>query len=341
MVREEILEYLRPITEEEQAALNGREEIDRSLYVKDAENLIANKEGKLSVINSEKLLENGRVITVRPHTRFVHFPEHRHDYIEVIYMCSGSTTHIINGTKLELQEGELLFLGQNATQEILPAGEDDIAVNLIVLPQFFDTALQMMGEEESPLHRFIIDVLTGEEATGYLYFQVSDLLPIQNLMENLLYTLIHDSPNRRNINQTTMGLLFLQLLNHTDLLFYEDNSEEEAVVQVLQYIENHYNDGSLSECAELLHYDFYWLSREIKKQTGKNYTDLLQEKRMAQAAFLLKTTKMTVADIAISVGYENVSYFHRLFGKTYGLSPKKYRTASQEAQEATAELSAH
>lgn len=332
MVREEILEYLRPITEEEQAALDGREEVDRSLYVKDAENLIANKEGKLDVINSEKLLENGRIITVRPHTRFVHFPEHRHDYIEVIYMCSGSTTHIINGTELKLQDGELLFLGQNATQEILPAGENDIAVNLIVLPQFFDTALQMMGEEESPLHRFIIDVLTGENATGYLYFQVSDILPVQNLMENLLYTLIHNSPNRRNINQTTMGLLFLQLLNYTDRLFYEDDSEEEAVVQVLRYIENHYNDGSLSECAELLHYDFYWLSREIKKQTGKNYTDLLQEKRMAQAAFLLKTTKMNVADIALSIGYENVSYFHRLFGKTYGLSPKKYRTANQEVQ---------
>ncbi|MBQ6445752.1 MAG: helix-turn-helix domain-containing protein [Clostridia bacterium] len=331
-MREEILEYLRPITEEEQAALDGREEVDRSLYVKDAENLIANKEGKLDVINSEKLLDNGRIITVRPHTRFVHFPEHQHDYIEVIYMCSGSTTHIINGTELKLQDGELLFLGQNATQEILPAGENDIAVNLIVLPQFFDTALQMMGEEESPLHRFIIDVLTGENATGYLYFQVSDILPVQNLMENLLYTLIHNSPNRRNINQTTMGLLFLQLLNYTDRLFYEDDSEEEAVVQVLRYIENHYNDGSLSECADLLHYDFYWLSREIKKQTGKNYTDLLQEKRMAQAAFLLKTTKMNVADIALSIGYENVSYFHRLFGKTYGLSPKKYRTANQEVQ---------
>ena len=179
--------------------------------------------------------------------------------------------------------------------------------------------------------RLIIDVLTGENATGYLYFQVSDILPVQNLMENLLYTLIHDSPNRRNINQTTMGLLFLQLLNYTDRLFYEDDSEEEAVVQVLQYIENHYNDGSLSECAELLHYDFYWLSREIKKQTGKNYTDLLQEKRMAQAAFLLKTTKMNVADIALTVGYENVSYFHRLFGKTYNISPKKYRDAAGSA----------
>lgn len=329
MIREELLQHLRPITEEEQAALDGREEVDRSLYVKDAENLVADKQGNLDVINSEKLLENGRIITIRPHTRFVHFPEHRHDYIEVVYMCAGSTTHIINGAKLQLQEGELLFLGQNAVQEILPAGENDIAVNLIILPQFFDTALSMMGEEESPLHRFIIDVLTGETATGYLYFQVADVMPVQNLMENLLYTLIHNSPNRRNINQTTMGLLFLQLLNYTDRLFYEDDHEEEAVVQVLQYIENHYSDGSLSDCAKLLHYDVYWLSREVKKQTGKNYTDLLQEKRMAQAAFLLKTTKMNIADIALTVGYENISYFHRLFGKAYGTSPKKYRDAAQ------------
>ncbi|MBQ7229095.1 MAG: helix-turn-helix transcriptional regulator, partial [Clostridia bacterium] len=97
------------------------------------------------------------------------------------------------------------------------------------------------------------------------------------------------------------------------------------------YIENHYNDGSLSECADLLHYDFYWLSREVKKQTGKNYTDLLQEKRMAQAAFLLKTTKMNVADIALTVGYENVSYFHRMFGKTHCMSPKKYLDAAGTA----------
>ena len=330
MLREEILEYLRPITAEEQAALEGKTDVDRSLYSKDAENLITNKQGKLDVINSEKLLEKGRIISVRPHTRFVHFPEHRHDYIEVVYMCQGTTTHIVNGAEIVLSEGELLFLGQSATQEILPAGEEDIAVNLIVLPQFFDRALTMLGDEQSPLHKFMVDTLTGESATGYLYFQVSDVLPVQNLMENLLWMLLHDSPNRRNINQTTMGVLFLHLLDYTERLVYEDDSDDEAVVQVLKYIEDHYSDGSLSECAELLHYDFYWLSREIKKQTGKNYTDLVQEKRMAQASFLLRTSKMNVADIAFSVGYENVSYFHRLFGKTFGMSPKKYRTMNQE-----------
>ena len=239
MIREELLQYLRPITAEEQAALDGREDVDKSLYVKDAENLIANKEGNLSVINSEKLLEVGRVITVRPHTRFVHFPKHTHDYVEVVYQCAGTTTHLVNDVQITLQEGELLFLGQNATQEILPAGEEDIAVNFIVLPQFFDAALAMMGEEETPLHRFILDCLTKEDSIGYLYFQVADILPVQNLMENLIDNLVHDSPNRRNINQITMGLVFLQLLNHTEKLFYEDDSGDEVIVQVLQYIENH------------------------------------------------------------------------------------------------------
>ncbi len=328
MIREELLQYLRPITAEEQAALDGREDVDQSLYVKDAENLIADKEGNLSVINSEKLLEAGRVITVRPHTRFVHFPKHSHDYVEVVYQCAGETTHLVNGERLTLQAGDLLFLGQNATQEILPAGEEDLAVNFVILPQFFDRALEMLGEEETPLHRFTISCLTGERSDGYLLFRVADVLPVQNLIENLLYTLINDSPNRRNLNQNTMGVLFLHLLNHIDKLSYSGDPEGELMIQVLSYIENHYNDGSLQECADLLYYDFNWLSREIKKQTGKTYTELLQEKRLSQAAFLLKTTKMNVSDIALAIGYENVSYFHRLFAKVYGCSPKKYRDQS-------------
>ena len=55
-------------------------------------------------------------------------------------MCQGTTTHILNGSKVILEAGDLLFLNQNAEQEILPAGEQDIAVNFIVLPEFFDTA---------------------------------------------------------------------------------------------------------------------------------------------------------------------------------------------------------
>ena len=46
---------------------------------------------------------------------------------------------------------------------------------------------------------------------------------------------------------------------------------------------------------------------------------------MSQAAWLLRNTDKKVDEISFSVGYENVSYFHRLFTARFGMSPKKYR----------------
>lgn len=315
MINREILKCLMNITEEEQAILDGKKNVDKSLYMNNESN----------IINSKKLLAEGKLITIRPHTRFVHFPKHTHDYVEVVYMCTGSSTHIVNDNTVELHEGELLFMSQNATQEILEVGEDDIAVNFIILPHFFDKTLAMLGEEETPLRRFIIDCLNGNSSSnGYLHFKVSDVLPIQNLVENLLYTLVSDTPNKRQIHQTTMGLLFLQLLNHTDKISYKDD-DNAVIIEVMSYIEENYQNGSLADISNHLHYDFTWLSREIKRKTGKTYTELLQKKRLSQSAFLLKTTKMNISDIAVAVGYENISYFHRLFSRQYGVSPKTYR----------------
>ncbi len=314
MIRQEILEKLMPITTEERIILDGADTVDKSLYTTHEDN----------VIRSKKLLSKGRLIHVRTHTRFVHFPEHTHDFVEAVYMCMGQTTHIINGKELVLKEGELLFLGQNARQEILPAGENDIAVNFIIQPSFFDKTLEMLGAEETPIKNFLISSLFDGENQSYLHFKVSGVLPVQNLVENLIWTLISNTSNKRNINQTTMGLLFMQLLNHTDMLVYETR-EDRAIMDIFRYIEDNYKNGSLTEASRLLHYDFYWLSHEIKNRTGKTYTEHLQEKRLSQAAFLLKSTSLSVEEIAIAVGYENKSYFHRIFSKKFGVSPKKYR----------------
>ena len=314
LINSDIIKKLKAITPEEQKIIHGESGIDRNLYM----------DSTADVINSKKILSAGKQIAIRPHTRFVHFPKHSHDFVEMVYMCKGTTTHLINGIRVELKAGELLLLCQGATQEIFPAGEDDIAVNFVVLPEFFEGALQMMGEEDTPLRRFLVDCLTNERHNnGYLHFEVADILPIQNLLENLIWTLVHDTPNKRNINQTTMGLLFLLLINHTDRLNYREN--EDALVRTLRYVEENYKCGSLTELSKLLHYDLSVLSREIKNKTGRTYTELVQEKRISQACFLLKNTNLSVEEIADRVGYENASFFYRIFKSKYGLSPRKYR----------------
>ena len=310
-----ILEALSKITREEQAILDGRVTIDRELYMGKNDN----------TINAQKLLSSGKLITLRPHTRFIHFPEHTHDYVEVVYMCTGQTVHIVGGNPIKLQAGELLFMNQQATHEILEAGEADVAVNFIVLPAFFNNVLTFMEEEETPLRRFLVDCLCRScSGAGFLHFKVADILPIQNLIENLLLTLLQETPNKRKMSQMTMALLFMQLIGHTETLVTPD-TEQAAIFKVLAYIESHYADGSLTELAQQLHYDLYSLSREIKRKTGKNYIQLVQEKRLAQAAFLLKSTDRNVDDIANAVGYENMGYFHRIFRETFGASPRSYR----------------
>ena len=315
MLEQQLLERLRSVTQEEQAILQGRTSIDRDLYMG----------GQGNTVNSAKLLSSGKLITLRPHTRFIDFPDHRHDYVEMVYMCSGSTTHYVNGKPISLRQGELLFLSQTALHRVKQAQMDDVAVNIIVLPDFFSTTLSLIGEEQTPLRQFLVDCLCGQtEGPGYLHFQVSGVKPLQNLVENLIWILLNDTPNKRKASQMTMAALFLHLMGSTENLRTEDQ-EEAVVLKALRYVESNYAHGSLSELAEQLHYDVSWLSREIKRKTGRTYTQILQDKRLAQAAFLLRNTNRNVSDISLAVGYENISYFHRIFAQSFGRSPKHYR----------------
>ncbi len=71
-MNQELLARLRQITDEERAILAGDATVRRSLYTTRHE----------FVVDSARLLEKGKLIEIRPHTRFVHFPRHRHNYVQ-------------------------------------------------------------------------------------------------------------------------------------------------------------------------------------------------------------------------------------------------------------------
>lgn len=323
-MRQELIDRLKQITPEERALLDGADGIERERYTSRRE----------FVIDSRKLLERGKLIDMRPHTRFVHFPRHRHDYVELVYMCAGTTTHILNDTdKIVMQEGDLLFLNQTVYQEILPASEDDLAVNFIILPEFFDRTLSVL-ERENVLRDFLISVLSGDtNLTSYLYIQARDILPVQNLMENMIWTLLNHTGGTNTLNQSTMSLLFLNLS-----LFAESissgtakDSDQNLVFYVLRYVDTHYRDGTLEEVSRLVNRPAYTVSRVLKKHTGSCFKALLQQRKLQQAAYLLTNTPLPVDVILERIGYDNSSYFYRRFREKYGVSPAAFREAAADA----------
>ena len=326
-MQQTLLDKLKTITEEEQALLNGASKIQSSLYTA----RLANPED--FTIDGKRLLEKGKLIEVRPHTRFVHFPKHKHNYVELVYMCSGTTTHILNETDtVILKEGDLLFLNQNATQEILPAGENDIAVNFIILPEFFDRSLSMI-EQENVLRDFLLQTLSaGTSMYSYLHISASNIPPVLNLLENMIWTIFADQKNTYTINQTTMGLVLMNLSVFAEKINSGSPKqyEQSLVFTVLQYIESHYKSGTLSDISAQVNQPTYFVSRLLKKHLGKNFKELLQERKLQQAAYLLSQSFLTTEQIMEAVGYDNSSYFYNRFKEKYGCTPREYRVISKK-----------
>ena len=260
MINDLILNELSQITNEENALLKSKNSIDKSIYSTDGS----------WIINADKLLKKGDIITIRPHTRFVHFPSHTHNYVEAVYMCKGTTTHLINGTKIVLNQGELLFIGMNTTHQVFEASKEDIAVNFIILPQFFDEPIKMIGENDSPLKKFLANCLASKNDNElyYIHFECANLIAVQNLIENLLLTIKSNITNKQIINKTTMGLIFMHLMGNTNHIQIGNNNSS-IVMRAIGYIEENYKNGSLTEFAESMKIDVAQLSREFKSKPVK------------------------------------------------------------------------
>ena len=299
-------------------------------YIENGVSLFSRDEGLY--IEKGTVIKSGELISVLPHPRFAPTLSHRHNYIEIMYVCQGTITHVINGGNVVMEAGDILLMNQYISHAVKTTGRDDIGINLLVLPEFFETAIGML-DKNNFLADFIVDLLRRKNRSSqYLHFKLAGNLQTSNLMENLIYSLVHRQKNSTRINQTLMGLLFLYLLENADALRHDapNNYEEIMSRSVQMYIDQHFKTATLSEIAADMHFPVAHLSRFVRKMTGRTFKELLQERRFEVARSKLAETTLSISDIVAAVGYENSSYFFRRFRQKYGISPKEYRAAGKK-----------
>lgn len=91
-------------------------------------------------------------------------------------------------------------------------------------------------------------------------------------------------------------------------------------------VENFHKSISLDEVAQTVHLSPYYFSRVFKAERGCNFVDFLTKARIDKAKLMLQDPKQAVARVASEVGYQDASYFCRVFRQEVGVTPNQYRT---------------
>lgn len=233
-MNQEILRETSKITEEEREMLEGGGSVKQELYT----------DTDMFKIDSKKFLGWEKNITIRTHTRFVDFPMHGHNYIEIMYVCQGSITHVIDGKEIVLYAGDMLFLNQHVKHAVKKAGQEDIGINFIALPEFFDIPYSLL-EKDNILAEFIISAFRRDNCSPqYLRFCTAGNFYIENLMDNIASSLLKKDVGA-NINQITMGLVFLHLLDNIEMIGKDSSQSYYDIIvnTTLQYINRFYQNA--------------------------------------------------------------------------------------------------
>ena len=272
-MRDAIIQQLREVTPKKKGSRS------RSIYESD-------------VLDSNSFLKEGHMIAIRPHYGLKRYPEHRHDYIEIMYVCQGSVAHWIGENKIVLNKGDMLLMNQYVKHSVQSMNDDSVAINFIALPEFFDIPMKMMSGNNI-LVEFLVSTLRRRyPKSNYLLFHLDGEMEVENLMENMIVTMRKEEQNSDSLIQYSMGLVFLYLANNLNNLTIDTtNNVQDAVMQsIMNYIDIHYKTATLRKISEDFHRSMPALSKMIKQKTGHTFQELLQQKRFEKATALLMKT---------------------------------------------------
>lgn len=293
------------------------------------ERIGSTENGSLRVSLDSVLFLEGRRYAFKKHSRFNDYPEHVHNWVELEYMYAGSCVQRLNGTPIEVNEGQALLVDQNTRHKVPELGEDQILLNLIFGPETIPSLLEQLDAGASIVTDFLTNSLSrSARKDSYILFKSEDSWRLRMLVQIFCCDILEDGTYVDDRLTAVFHLIMMELIH----LCQEgqssaslEESRQISVLPALQAIEGRYPDITLEEIASEMGVSPAYLSRLLKKQTGSSFQRLLTRQRMSEASRLLSLGTSSVTKVANRVGYSNVTFFYRKFQDEFGCSPGEWR----------------
>ncbi|MDD3338671.1 MAG: AraC family transcriptional regulator [Lachnospiraceae bacterium] len=323
---EELDEYLREPTEDEKSHMPLAHAIAdystlRQVHIHGISTPLLTKR-EFSDFSTESIL------MVAKHPRYLEIPLHVHEWIEMTYIYSGECTQQIDDNLYHLQKGQLCMIDTGTPHAIHTCSEDDILINILINKEYFTTNFLSRFSSRSLLSSFIVNAISEKTNNdNYIIFHSEKSRHLLVLIRELMCEYFSPSLNSADVLDAYMALIFLELIRIQENEMLETNVTEKglSLLSVLHYVENNDKEATLQKAAVYFGMNPSYLSTLLKKKFGYTFGELLRKIRMNHAKRLLRSTTMSVTEIAQTVGYENISYFYQKFRLETGLNPGEYR----------------
>ncbi|WP_197480002.1 helix-turn-helix domain-containing protein [Paenibacillus swuensis] len=248
---------------------------------------------------------------------------HEHDFYEFFITYGGSVLHQVNGVKELLQEGTLVFIRPRDRHSYEELHHTDCYIMNVAFPaRLMEDLFRFLGP--SPF----LERLINSAAPPQIVLPVSESLILKKRFHRLAWSAAYRT------GSSDVPSLFKALI--TEVLFRQFSKQQKpelvlpdipvwlTELQMTMKRKENFIEGLPalhSYCDKSPEY----ISRSIKRHLGVTPTEWINGFRLQYASKLLRSTDAEVIEVAMDSGFDNLSYFYRLFKSKFGQTPVQYR----------------
>lgn len=239
---------------------------------------------------------------------------HRHEFLEIFYVLSGSSDHFANDEFFRISMGDAYLFFPQDTHKHIKAGssKDFLYRDILILPTFFHSICD-------GYYGTLFDDFNNKKMPAKIHLSASELM----LFENLFMQFSNDKGEHTEmlanliVHEFVSSFLNQKIMQNTRQL-------PNWLVTLVSELNRPSNFATpLPDLLSVFHYTKPYLCNTFKKHIGMTITDYFNKNRIDYANSLLTATDHSIAEICEMIGFGNISHFYTLYKKYYHKSPRK------------------
>ncbi|MBO9606019.1 MAG: helix-turn-helix domain-containing protein [Paenibacillaceae bacterium] len=257
---------------------------------------------------------------------------HTHDFTELAYIAEGSGQHSYNGQSSAISTGDVFVIEPGAEHGyIVDNGSSLLVYNVLFFPSFLRSELETLSAVTPFVDFFYVEPFVRSMAhfRPHLKLQPHERIEMKTLLDHIVMEFQAKKLGYRIVTKTRLIELFVFLSRCCAASLSGDRAvraDDSMLLHISEFIARHYAEPlTLAQVSRMCGLSASAFSAKFKQHTGRTFIEYRNGVRVQQAMRLIAETDRKMLAIAQEVGFDDLSFFNKLFKQTTGLSPGDYR----------------